>query len=188
MSQLARQIFGLPIPDAGALFDVALGFHIAAGLTCVITGALAATAPKRPGRHPTAGRIFFWSLAVVISSSTTMAALRLAQDWHLLVIGTVAFGAGSLGYLARRRQRPGWLRVHIPAMGGAYIALLTGFYVDNGPHLPLWDRLPTLAYWTLPSLIGVPLILRALARRWLLWISAAPRGRPGSGVPPARPD
>jgi hypothetical protein len=186
MSLLARELFGLPIPDAGALFDVALGFHITAGLTCVVTGALAATAPKRPGRHPTSGRIFFWSLAVVFASSTTMAGLRFAEDWHLLVIGTAAFGAGCLGYLARRRRRPGWLRVHISAMGGAYIVLFTGFYVDNGPHLPLWDRLPSLAYWTFPSLVGVPLILRALARRRLLR-SASP-GRPGSGVPPGQPD
>ena len=119
MSQLAREVFGLPIPDQGGLFDVALACHIAAGLTCAITGVLAATAPKRPGRHPTAGRIFFWSLAVVFASSTTMALLRLAQDWHLLLIGMMAFGAGSLGYLARRRRRPGWQRVHIPAMGGA---------------------------------------------------------------------
>jgi hypothetical protein len=187
MSQLARQVFGLPIPEAGSLFDVALGVHIAAGLTCVVTGALAATAPKRPGRHTTAGRVFLWSLALVFASSTTMAALRLAQDWHLLVIGTVAFGAGSLGYLARRRRRPGWQRVHIPAMGGAYIALFTGFYVDNGPHLPLWDRLPHLAYWTLPSMVGVPLILRALARRRLLAVRSASPGRPGNGVPPGRP-
>jgi hypothetical protein len=187
MFQLAREVFGLPIPDQGGLFDVALACHIAAGLTCVITGVLAATAPKRPGRHTTAGRIFFWSLAVVFASSTTMALLRLAQDWHLLLIGTAAFGAGSLGYLARRRRRPGWQRVHIPAMGGAYIALFTGFYVDNGPHLPVWDRLPHLAYWLLPSLVGVPLILRALARRRLLWVRAGSPGRSGSGVPPGRP-
>jgi hypothetical protein len=187
MSQLARQVFGLPVPDEGALFDVALACHIAAGLTCVVTGALAATAPKRPGRHATAGRIFFWSLAVVFASSTTMALLRLAQDWHLLVIGTVAFGAGSLGYLARRRRRPGWLRIHIPAMGAAYVALFTGFYVDNGPHLPLWDRLPHLTYWTLPSLVGVPLILRALARRRLLPVRSRLPGRSSSGVPPGRP-
>ena len=58
MSLLARQVFGLPVPDEGALFDVALACHIAAGMTCVVTGALAATAPKRPGRHTTAGRIF----------------------------------------------------------------------------------------------------------------------------------
>jgi hypothetical protein len=187
MAQLARQVFGLPIPDEGTLFDLALVCHIAAALTCVLTGALAATAPKRPGRHTLSGRIFFWSLAVVFASSTTMAVLRLAEDWHLLVIGTVAFGAGCLGYLARRRQHPGWLRIHIPAMGSAYIALFTGFYVDNGPHLPLWDRLPVLTYWTLPSLVGVPLILRALARRRLLRVRSASPARPGSGVPPGRP-
>jgi peptidoglycan/LPS O-acetylase OafA/YrhL len=185
--ELARQIFGLPVPEEGALFDVALAPHIAAGLTCVVAGALAATAPKRPGRHTRSGDVFLWSLAVVFASSTTMAALRFAQDWHLLLIGTVAFGAGTLGYLARRRQRPRWQRVHIPAMGGAYVALFTGFYVDNGPHLPLWDRLPHLAYWTLPSLVGIPLILRALARRRLLRVRPAPRGRPGSGVQPDRP-
>ena len=72
-------------------------------------------------------------------------------------------------------------------MGGAYIALFTGFYVDNGPHLPLWDRLPHLAYWLLPSMVGVPLILRALARRRLLRVRAGSRGRPDSGVPPGRP-
>ncbi|HEV3494783.1 MAG TPA: DUF2306 domain-containing protein, partial [Actinomycetes bacterium] len=59
-------------------------------------------------------------------------------------------------------------------------------YVDNGPQLPVWDRLPSLAYWLLPSLIGVPLILRALARRRLL-VRPASRGRPGSGGPPGRP-
>ena len=95
MSQLARQVFGLPIPDEGALFDAALAFHIAGGLTCVITGALAATAPKQPGRHTLSGRIFFWSLAVVFASSTTMALMRVLQDWHLLVIGTVAFRSPS---------------------------------------------------------------------------------------------
>jgi hypothetical protein len=72
-------------------------------------------------------------------------------------------------------------------MGGAYIALFTGFYVDNGPHLPVWDRLSSLAYWTLPSLVGAPLILRALASRRLLRVRAGSRGRPGSGVPPGRP-
>jgi hypothetical protein len=186
VTQLAHELFGLPIPNEGALFDVALACHIAAGLTCVITGALAATAPKRPGRHPLSGRIYFWSLAVVFASSTTMAVLRFAQDWHLLLIGTATFGAGSLGYLVRRRRRPGWLRIHIPAMGGSYITLLTGFYVDNGPHLPLWDRLPSLGYWLLPSLIGVPIILRAMTKRRLLSVSRAPRWRPHSGAHPDR--
>ena len=42
--------------------------------------------------------------------------------------------------------------------------MLTAFYVDNGPHLPLWDRLPTLAFWLLPSAIGAPIIGRAVIR------------------------
>ena len=36
-------------------------------------------------------------------------------------------------------------------MGLSYMAMLTAFYVDNGPHLPLWDRLPTVAFWLLPG-------------------------------------
>jgi hypothetical protein len=49
-------------------------------------------------------------------------------------------------------------------MAGSYVALLTGFYVDNGPRLPLWDRLPHLAYWLLPAAVGIPLTWRALRR------------------------
>jgi hypothetical protein len=43
--------------------------------------------------------------------------------------------------------------------------MLTAFYVDNGPKLPLWQLLPDIAFWVLPSLIGLPLIARAIARR-----------------------
>ena len=50
-------------------------------------------------------------------------------------------------------------------MGISYVALLTAFYVDNGPHLPLWDRLPTVTFWLAPTLIGAAIIRRALTRR-----------------------
>jgi hypothetical protein len=43
---LTRDIFGPPIPAAGPVFAIALTMHVAAGLTAVITGALAATAAK----------------------------------------------------------------------------------------------------------------------------------------------
>jgi hypothetical protein len=49
-------------------------------------------------------------------------------------------------------------------MGFSYIALLTAFYVDNGPHLPVWDRLPPVVFWTAPALIGGVFIARALHR------------------------
>jgi hypothetical protein len=57
-----------------------------------------------------------------------------------------------------------WPRVHGTGMAVSYIALLTGFYVDNGPTLPVWDRLPHITYWLLPAVIGVPLLLRALRK------------------------
>jgi hypothetical protein len=66
-------------------------------------------------------------------------------------------------------------------MAGSYITLLTGFYVDNGPQLPLWDRLPHLTYWLLPTALGAPLTWRALARNHALLSNrrtAAVRGGP----------
>jgi hypothetical protein len=49
-------------------------------------------------------------------------------------------------------------------MGASYIFLLTAFYVDNGKNLPLWNRLPEIAFWVLPALIGVPILVYVLCR------------------------
>jgi hypothetical protein len=155
---------GLPIPEAGPVFAVALGVHIAAGLIAVIAGALAATARKRPGRHPKAGRIYLIALAFIFTTAAVMSAIRWRQDAHLFAIACISAGLGLYGWRARRRQRPGWPTRHAIGLGGSYIALLTGFYVDNGPFLPLWDRLPHLSYWLLPTAVGVPLIRLALHR------------------------
>ena len=53
-------------------------------------------------------------------------------------------------------------------MGLSYILLLTAFYVDNGPHLPLWRHLPPLAFWVLPGLVGLPILFWALVRHPLV--------------------
>jgi hypothetical protein len=53
---------------------------------------------------------------------------------------------------------------HGSAMAGSYITLFTGFYVDNGAQLPLWERLPHVTYWVLPAAVGIPLTLIALVR------------------------
>ena len=55
-------------------------------------------------------------------------------------------------------------RLHLVGMSASYILLLTAFYVDNGKHLPVWRSLPYLAYWLLPSAVGLLLVARALAR------------------------
>jgi hypothetical protein len=152
---------GLPIPDDRPLFLAVLAVHVAAGVVCVVAGALAATARKRPGRHPTAGRVFYWGLVCAFAALVTLAVLRWPDDTDLLVIGAVAMIAATAGVLARRRGR---FRVHGTGMAVAYIALITGFYVDNGPNLPLWNLLPHFVYWLLPAAIGVPLLVRALRR------------------------
>jgi hypothetical protein len=161
---LSGDIGGLPIPDAGPVFAVTLAVHVAAGLTAVIAGALAATAKKRPGRHPSAGRVYLAALTTIFATATVMAAIRWREDAHLFAIACIALTLGLIGWRARRRHHPGWPVRHGVGMGGSYIALLTGFYVDNGPFLPIWDRLPHLTYWLLPSAVGIPLIWLALHR------------------------
>jgi hypothetical protein len=49
-------------------------------------------------------------------------------------------------------------------MGTGYVVMITAFYVDNGPHLPLLDRLPRPMFWLLPAAIGAPIIMRAIIR------------------------
>src|SRR5262245_14986255 len=73
---LSRDFFGLPIPDAGPVFAVTLALHIAAGLTAVVAGALAATARKRSGRHPKAGRVYLVSLSFIFATASVMSAIR----------------------------------------------------------------------------------------------------------------
>jgi len=53
-------------------------------------------------------------------------------------------------------------------MGLSYILLLTAFYVDNGKNLPLWNKLPQIAFWVLPAAAGIPFIVRALLRHPLV--------------------
>jgi hypothetical protein len=54
--------------------------------------------------------------------------------------------------------------LHLSGMSASYILLLTAFYVDNAKSLPVRKSLPHVAYWLLPSAVGLPIIPRALAR------------------------
>jgi uncharacterized membrane protein HdeD (DUF308 family) len=159
----ASHILGTEVGSTAPLFLAFLAIHVIAGLTAVISGAVAALARKGSRRHVRAGRLFYQAVTVLFATAVALAAMRWRQDYHLVIIGAVAFTAATTGYLYRRRHRPGDTG-HIAGMGIGYIAMLTAFYVDNGPHLPLWDRLPPLAFWLLPALIGVPVIAGAVLR------------------------
>jgi hypothetical protein len=161
---LAFDVAGIHVPDAGPVFLGALAVHVLAGGTAVVSGLLATTARKRPGRHPRAGTGYLYAIAAVFVTATVMSALRWREDRHLFLIATVAFGLAMVGWWARRRRPRRWMLWHGGAMAGSYIALFTGFYVDNGPQLPVWDRLPHLSYWLVPAAVGIPLTWRALVR------------------------
>ena len=158
------EVGGLPIPDDRPVFLAFLGIHVAAGLWCVVSGALAASAGKRRGRHPRAGRLYVSGLGVLLASLTVLSILRWPATVDLLVIGLVSTTAATVGFLARRQRWHRWLPVHAVGMALSYVGLLAGFLVDNGPLLPVWRELPHVLHWTLPALVGVPLLVRALIR------------------------
>jgi len=170
----ASRILGTEVGSSAPVFLAFLAIHVLAGITAVVSGAIAAIARKGSPRHIRAGRWYYRAITVVFITATILAALRWRQDYYLFILGAIAFTAATIGYQHRRRHRSGDTG-HIAGMGTAYVVMLTAFYVDNGPHLPLWDRLPTLTFWLLPSAIGAPIIARSIVR--------ARRAR-GSGKPP----
>ncbi len=161
-------VAGIEIPSDSPFFLAALGVHVLAGLSCVVIGVAAMLSRKRPGRHPSFGTIYYWFLSLVFASATILSAMRWAEDYHLFVLGALSFGTASLGRIAFRRHWRNWIRLHIGCMGLSYILLLTAFYVDNGKSLPLWNKLPTIAFWLLPGAVGIPFIVRALLRHPLV--------------------
>lgn len=174
----ASRIFGTEVGSTAPLFLAVLAVHVLAGLTAVVTGATAALARKGSSPHIQAGRWYYRAITIVFVTAVALTAMRPRQDWHLAAIGLVAFTAATIGYQHRRRHRPGDTP-HITGMGASYIAMLTAFYVDNGPHLPLWDRLPTIAFCLLPAAIGVPITARAVAAAHARSDGAAPTDRCG---------
>jgi hypothetical protein len=165
VSQLssASRVFGDQVGSTAPVFLAFLAVHVIAGLTAVITGAVAALTRKGGRRHILAGRCFYAAIAVVFATATALSLMRWRHDYYLFILGAIAFAGATAGFLHRRLHRPGDTG-HIVGMGVGYAVMLTAFYVDNGPHLPVWDRLPVIAFWLLPSAIAAPIVLRAVIR------------------------
>jgi len=159
---------GIPLPSDAPLFLAFIAVHLAAGLTAVIAGAAAMLSKKQAGRHPFGGTIYYCALAVVFVTMGVLAISRWSEDRHLFILGFLSFIAATIGRTAKRRLWPSWPRIHMTGMGASYILMLTAFYVDNGPNLPLWRELPPLAFWILPTLIGAPILVNALLRHPLV--------------------
>ncbi len=83
---------------------------------CVVAGAIAMLSPKRSGRHPRLGTIYYWGLVAVFASATGLSVVRWAEDYHLFVLGALALACASLGVPpdggngsdGRRSTLPAW--------------------------------------------------------------------------------
>jgi hypothetical protein len=159
----AGKILGTEVGSTAPGFLAVLAVHVLCALVAVFSGAAAALTRKGGVRHVRFGRWYFRSIGLVFATALALTAMRPRQDYPLAIVGAVAFSAATVGYLHRRRHRPGDAP-HIVGVGLSYVAILTAFYVDNGPHLPLWNHLPTIAFWFLPGLIGTPIVIRAMRR------------------------
>lgn len=143
--------------------------HVTAGSIGLLLGPLALRAPKRAGWHPRLGLAYQGAVAVMTTTALGLVALAPGRLWGLGLIAAATEAAALAGWRVRRRHAPGWLPQHIRLMCGSYLSFVTAALVVN------WAS--PLA-WVLPTLIGTPLINRAVTRA----------SRPGSAPrTPAQP-
>jgi uncharacterized membrane protein len=157
-------ILGIPIPSSDPVFLALVGIHVLVGLAAIVAGAVAMLSSKGRGRHSKFGTIYFWCLFGLFITMSALAFMRWAQNYPLFILGVLSFGSALFGRAAIRRRWIPWPRLHLAAMGASYIFMLTAFYVDNGKNLPLWNELAPIAFWFVPGLVGLPILLYAWFR------------------------
>ncbi len=177
-------VLGIPIPSTDPIFLTIVGVHVAFGLAAVIAGAIAILSRKGRGRHSNWGTLYFWFLFSVFITMSMLSFMRWAENYHLFILGTLSFASAYLGRLAAQRRWQQWARFHLSGMGASYIFMLTAFYVNNGKNLPVWRELPQIAFWLLPSAIGLPVILYSFFRHPMI---LAQRFREEAARPSADP-
>jgi len=104
------------------------------------------------------------------------------QQWMFLIVAPIGFAVGlrNLAYASRPFATPGeWQREHLTSMITAGITLHTVMLVFTssrtmGLTLQGWAA---LAPWTVPALVGLPIIL-LLRRRWRARTFSVGRGVP----------
>src|SRR5690349_15642514 len=103
----ASRILGDEVGSTAPAFLAVLAVHVLAGLTAVITGAMAALARKGSPRHVRAGRWYYRAITIVFATAAALAAMRWAQDWYLLALGAAACTAAFIAPVIPATS-PGW--------------------------------------------------------------------------------
>ena len=97
MPHETSSVFGVPVPSADPVFLAIVRFHIGLGIVVVVAGAVAMLSYKGRGRHSTAGIVYYWSLVILVATATVLSAMRRAEDYHLLLLGSLAFLSATMG-------------------------------------------------------------------------------------------
>ena len=149
------------------LHDTLLALHVVVGVAGLVLGPLAiSTSRGRPAL--VAGRIGSMYLGSVLAVSLTavgLIVLNWSELWWLTILAAFSSALALLAFLAPRRRFRGWARACAHGEGGSYIALVTALLVVSV------DGPASVLAWTLPTLVGLPLIevrasrLRARVRK-----------------------
>lgn len=105
-------------------------------------------------RGPQVARAYQWAVLAVSLTAIGLVAFDPAGLWWLVPLALFAYACIVTGLRAPRRQ----VRLRLHGLGGSYIALVTALLVVSveGPG--------SVVAWVLPTLVGLVLIERAVAR------------------------
>jgi len=162
--QPEADLFGLPLPRDDREFVIAVVIHIVLSLSAIVFGLIAMLSDKNSGRHSKFGQLYYWFILFAFVTVITLVIMRWPHNNHLFVIGVLTVFLVLIGRRLAQNKKANWARHHAIFMGGSYILLLTGFYVDNGAHLPFWRQFPQWFFYIFPALIGVPIIVIVLRK------------------------
>ncbi|MBX9851586.1 MAG: hypothetical protein K2X86_07480 [Cytophagaceae bacterium] len=157
-------LFGVPVPSDNKVFLTFIVAHIILGLICVLAGLLAILINKITKIHKYAGKVYFFGYSFLFITIIITSIMRWPHNIHLLSIGSFGYSLAFIGRHMAQNHPKNWTRFHTALMGLSYVFLLAGFYVDNGRHLPFWNKFSRWQLFIFPFVIGVPIIIYKLFR------------------------
>jgi hypothetical protein len=110
------------------------------------------------------------NIASMLGTLLILGASVVWQQWLFLIVMPIGFAVGlrNLNYASRSSATPReWEREHLTSLLTAGITLHTAFFVFGTSRTLGWQLhgISALLPWTIPALIGLPLILWLRARR-----------------------
>jgi hypothetical protein len=144
--------------------------HAALGTALLVVGFLALRAPKRArSAHGRLGTVYFALLFTCLPLGLVIGAQHAGLSaFEVATPPTLAFGL--VGYAAKhRRPRPllgqPWIVAHLSGVGGSYIGVVTAGAFQTFGRIAPDSAVAAVVIFALPTLVGSPLIARAIARR-----------------------